>query len=178
LRINDASIEMFVACALFGDGAAGVVLQTGDTTAGASRASVIATGEYLWPGTQRIMGWDIANDGFAIVLSPELPAHIATNLKAPLDDFLACQGMTTADLDGYLFHPGGKRVLDSIQNLLGLDDADLAHSRDTLREHANMSSATALFVVQSAIGSGARGRHLLAAFGPGFSAYFAILDLE
>lgn len=175
LRVNDPSIEMFVACALFGDGAAAIVLEAGGESTG--KAKLIATGEHMWRDTQYIMGWDIASDGFAVVLSPDLPAHLTASLEGPLNDFLSRNAMTAADLDGYLFHPGGKRVLDALQELLALSDDDLAHSRGTLRDYGNMSSATALFVLQSALRAGAKGRHLLAAFGPGFSAYFALLDL-
>lgn len=175
LRVNDASIEMFVACALFGDGAAAVVLEGGEH---AGKATLRAVGEHLWPGTQDIMGWEIADDGFALVLSPELPGHISTGLKAPLAAFLDRNGTRAEELDGYLFHPGGKRVLDALQDVLSLSDADIAFSRDTLRDYGNMSSATVLFVLRSALRSGARGTHLMAAFGPGFSAYFALLDLH
>ncbi|MCB1479021.1 MAG: type III polyketide synthase [Rhodobiaceae bacterium] len=175
LRVGDPSIEMFVACALFGDGAAGVVLEAGGENSG--KADLIATGEHMWRDTQRIMGWDIASDGFAVVLSPELPAHLTASLEGPLTAFLERNSISRSDLDGYLFHPGGKRVLDALQELLSLSDDDIAHSRDVLRDHGNMSSATALFVLQSALNSGAKGKHLLAAFGPGFSAYFTLLDL-
>lgn len=175
LRINDPTIEMFVACALFGDGAAGVVLTAGD--AQDAQGAVLGVGEHIWPGTEHIMGWDIAADGFSVVLSPELPAHLTVNLEAPLTAFLARCGTSLDEIDGYLFHPGGKRVLDAVQRQLGLDDDDLVHSRRILRKHGNMSSATALFVLRSALKSGARGKHLLAAFGPGFSAYFVLLDL-
>ncbi|MCB2078122.1 MAG: type III polyketide synthase, partial [Novosphingobium sp.] len=175
LRVGDPSIEMFVACALFGDGAAAVVLEAGGD--GARGAQLTASGEHMWRGTQRIMGWDIASDGFAVVLSPELPAHLTASLEGPLTAFLDRNGVSLSDLDGYLFHPGGKRVLDALQDLLSLSDDDIVHSRNILRDYGNMSSATALFVLQSALNSGAQGKHLLAAFGPGFSAYFALLDL-
>ncbi|MFN0264349.1 type III polyketide synthase [Tepidamorphus sp. 3E244] len=175
LRVNAPTIEMFVACALFGDGAAAVVIEAGGSTTG--KAEVIATGEHMWPGTQHLMGWDVADDGFALVLSPDLPAHLTASLEEPLTDFLARSDISAADLDGYLFHPGGSRVLDALQEILDLSDEDLFHSRDTLRAYGNMSSATVLFVLKSALASGASGRHLLAAFGPGFSAYFMLLDL-
>jgi len=76
-----------------------------------------------------------------------------------------------------LLHPGGRRVLEAAQEVLGLGDPDLLHSRAVLRDYGNMSSATALFILDRALKSGARGRHLLAAFGPGFSAYFIVIDL-
>ena len=81
------------------------------------------------------------------------------------------------DFDGFLFHPGGRKVLETARDVLGLGENDLRHSWSVLRDYGNMSSATVLFVLDEAIRKGAKGRHLLAAFGPGFSAYFAILEL-
>jgi alkylresorcinol/alkylpyrone synthase len=123
------------------------------------------------------MGWDIKNDGFGIVLSPQLPALLQDNLGAAIDGFLARNGLTRDDLDGFLFHPGGGKIIDVAERVLGLAADALEPSRRILRDYGNMSSATALFVLEEALASGRRGRHLLAAFGPGFSAYFAVIDL-
>ena len=78
---------------------------------------------------------------------------------------------------GVLLHPGGGRLLDVAEDVLGLSREDLEPSRTVLRDFGNMSSATALFVLKHAIDGGRTGRHLLSAFGPGFSAYFVALDL-
>ncbi len=179
MRVNDPAIAMYVALALFGDGAAGVVLRNTQRAGspGPSLGQVVAMGEHFWPGTEHIMGWDITNDGFGIVLSPELPALIRDNFVPAVDAFLARNGMGRADLDGYLLHPGGSKIVDIAETALGLPADGLAPTRDTLREYGNMSSATALFVLDRATRAGRRGRHLLAAFGPGFSAYFVVLDL-
>ena len=123
------------------------------------------------------MGWDVRNDGFGVVLSPDLPELMKNNFSKALNGFLDREGLTLEDFDGFLFHPGGAKVLETIQELLSLNRDALSHSWDVLRDYGNMSSATALFVLQSALKSGASGRHLLAAFGPGFSAYFTVLDL-
>jgi len=180
LRIDDPSIEMFVSAALFGDGAVAVVLRAGahDQRPGpAPPAKFAASGEHLWRGTGRIMGWDMKHDGFGVVLSPELPALMQGNLGGALAGFLARHGLAIQDFDGFLFHPGGRKVLETAREVLALDDDALRHSWSVLRNYGNMSSATALFVLDEAIRQGARGRHLLAAFGPGFSAYFAVLEL-
>jgi alkylresorcinol/alkylpyrone synthase len=179
LRVNDPSVEMFVSAALFGDGAAAIVLgapaQEDEPPAGIGR--IVASGEHLWPGTERIMGWDILGDGFGVVLSPELPHLIRTRFGDALDAFLERNGLERGEIEGVLLHPGGRKVLETAAKVLGLREQDLRHSWRVLRDFGNMSSATALFVLAEALRSGARGRHLLAAFGPGFSAYFAILDL-
>lgn len=178
-RPNDPSMAMFVSAALFGDGAAGVIVRAPSRAEGLSGASPVirAFGEHLWRDTRHIMGWDIKDDGFGVVLSPELPSLMRDNLGPVVEAFLARNGLTLADLDGFLFHPGGRKVLETAQQVLGIGADDLAYSWDVLRDHGNMSSATALFVLARAVASGARGRHLLAAFGPGFSAYMAMLDL-
>ena len=83
LRIDDPSIEMFVSAALFGDGAVGVVLRAepkGPTALSGRPARIVATGEHLWRGTERIMGWDMKHDGFGVVLSPQLPSLMQDHL--------------------------------------------------------------------------------------------------
>jgi alkylresorcinol/alkylpyrone synthase len=180
LRAQDESVAMFVATALFGDGAAGVVLRylpRLSNTAFPPRGSIAATGEHFWRETEHIMGWDVKYDGFGVVLSPDLTALLRNRLETALDGFLVGQGLTLQDFDGFLFHPGGRKVLECLAEILNLRPADLAHSWAVLKDYGNMSSVTALFVLERALASGAKGRHLLSAFGPGFSAYFAVLDL-
>ncbi len=181
LRITDPSLAMFVSCALFGDGAVGVVLRSRQENptenASAPLGRIVTTGEHFWSKTEHIMGWDIKNDGFGVVLSPELPTLMRNNLGEALSGFLDRVGLTLEDFDGFLFHPGGRKVLETAESALGLSSDDLKSSWEVLRDYGNISSATALFVLKHAIESGAHGRHLLAAFGPGFSAYFVVLDL-
>jgi alkylresorcinol/alkylpyrone synthase len=178
LRINDPNMAMFVSAALFGDGAAAVVLRnTGGSRGAAGGGRVAAMGEHFWRDTERIMGWDIKNDGFGIVLSAQLPTLMAERFGPALDGFLDRNGLTRDEFDGYLLHPGGGKILDVADKILNLDKDALKPSRETLRTHGNMSSATAMFVLKYALDNGLHGRYLLAAFGPGFSAYFVVLDL-
>jgi alkylresorcinol/alkylpyrone synthase len=178
LRINDPGVAMFVSAALFGDGAAGVVLRNTAADTGSSESgNILAIGEHLWRETEYIMGWDVKNDGFGVVLSAELPGLMRANLADAVTEFLARNELELDDLDGFLLHPGGAKVLDVAEDVLGLSREDLEPSRTVLRDFGNMSSATALFVLKHAIDSGRSGRHLLSAFGPGFSAYFVVLDL-
>jgi len=176
MRVNDPSPAMFVSAALFGDGAAGVLLRnTMDGASGGPR--ILAVGEWCWPQTEHIMGWDIKDDGFGVVLSPELPALLRRALAPALYDFLDRHGFRLSDFNGFLFHPGGRRLIETMQEVLGLSRDQFKHSWEVLRRYGNMSSATALFVLDRAMKAGARGPHLLAAFGPGFSAYFIAVDL-
>jgi alkylresorcinol/alkylpyrone synthase len=143
----------------------------------AARAKLLASGEHLWPDTRHIMGWDVKEDGFGVVLSADLPSLMQNDLERVTLQFLARHGLTPADMQGFLFHPGGRKILETAEAALGIERHKIAHSWAVLRDFGNMSSATALFILQRAIEAGDRGRHLLAAFGPGFSAYFAAIEL-
>ena len=176
MRVNDPSPAMFVSTALFGDGAAGVLLRNAMNGAGGG-PRILAIGEWCWPQTEHIMGWDIKDDGFGVVLSPELPALLRRALAPALCDFLDRHGFHLSDFNGFLFHPGGRKLIETMQDVLGLAPERFEHSWEVLRRYGNMSSATALFVLERAMKAGARGPHLLAAFGPGFSAYFIAVDL-
>jgi alkylresorcinol/alkylpyrone synthase len=180
-RPNDPSMAMFVAAALFGDGAAGVVMRS----AGGARAGspahpsprISAVGEHCWRDTEHIMGWDIKGDGFGVVLSPELPGLLRRELRPALDAFFARNALELKRFKGFLFHPGGRKILETAEEALGIDRDRLAHSWAVLRDYGNMSSATALFVLHRAFRACDKGPHLLAAFGPGFSSYFVAVDL-
>ena len=180
-RPNDPSMAMFVAAALFGDGAAGVVLRARAPEEmgcdNGSRPHILAFGEHTWRNTRHIMGWDVKADGFGVVLSPELPTLMRKQLGPVAREFVSKNGMSLGNFQGYLFHPGSRKVLEIAEEVLGIERPFLQHSWDVLRDFGNMSSATALFVLQRAMRAGDKGLHLLAAFGPGFSAYFVALDL-
>ena len=98
-------------------------------------------------------------------------------LAPALQDFLDRNGFRLSDFNGFLFHPGGRKLIETMEEVLGLERKQLEHSWEVLRRFGNMSSATALFVLERALNAGASGRYLLAAFGPGFSAYFVAADL-
>jgi alkylresorcinol/alkylpyrone synthase len=177
LRIADPSLAMFVSAALFGDGAAGVVLTNVRGSAREAFGRILAVGDHFWSNTEHIMGWDIKEDGFGVVLSPDLPGLIRNHLVDAVHGFLDASSMTLGEFAGFLLHPGGAKILNTAQEVLGLTDNDLALSREVLRDFGNMSSPTALFALHRARKAGARGPHLLMAFGPGFSAYFVAIDL-
>jgi len=169
-RNNDMSVANFVSIALFGDGAAGVVLRN---TRGSrlseqpDRGAIVAIGEHCWPGTEHIMGWDIKNDGFGMVLSPELPGHMRKALRPAVEGFLETHGLELEDVAGYLIHPGGRKVLEAAEDALTLQREQLRHSWSVLRDYGNMSSATVLFILKRAIESGDRGLKFMVALGPG-----------
>lgn len=185
-RSDDKSKANFVSSALFADGAAGFVLRarpTGDDAATPAsptmgvQATVRFCGEHLWPKSEYAMGWAVEDDGLGVVISTDIPTLARRQLRPAVEAFLSRCSVSRDDLAGLIFHPGGARVLDAIADALECPADDLLHARTVLADYGNMSSPTALFVLERTLASRATGRHLLGAFGPGFTASFAILDV-
>jgi alkylresorcinol/alkylpyrone synthase len=168
----DRSKSNIVATALFGDGAAAVVLGcAGDGPA------VVAMGEHTWPNTLDVMGWGVEDDGLRVIFSRDIPSLIRARFRPAVDDFLARHRFALGDIDQYLCHPGGAKVLDALEDVLDCPRGALAHSRSVLRDYGNMSAVTVLFVLQRALDTGGIGRRaLLSSLGPGFTAAFLILE--
>lgn len=175
-RRDDISKSNIVATALFGDGAAAAVLSTSCTG-----PAVAASGEHTFAGTLDIMGWDVAEDGLQAIFSRDIPHLIETQFAGVLDSYLCDQGMERAQIDRFLSHPGGTKVLDALESAFGLTPGALVDSRAVLREYGNMSAVTVLFVLERALREGAlhdgTWQHaLLTAMGPGFTAAFVSLQ--
>ena len=103
-------------------------------------------------------------------------ALLRERLGEGLLPFFAREGLSLEDFDGLLLHPGGSKLLTTIESVLSVPRDYIRYSWQVLRDYGNMSSATAVFVLKEALADNAQGRFLLAAFGPGFSGYF--IDLE
>lgn len=171
-RKNDRRKANIVATALFGDGAAGVLLRND----GQPGPRLTAGGEHRWPGTLDIMGWDVTDEGLAVQFSRDIPTLLRERFRTVADAFLARHGLTPAQIDGFICHPGGAKVIEALEEVFGLQSGTMADARETLRRFGNMSAATVLFVLKRAMARGLRGRHLLSALGPGFTAAFAVLE--
>ena len=174
-RREEITKSNIVATALFGDGAAAVVLSTD-----ASGPSITASGEYTFPNTLDIMGWDVADDGLQAIFSRDIPKLVETEFRRVLDEYLVAQNLDRAAIDRYLSHPGGTKVLAALESVFGLSDGALVDSRSILRDYGNMSAATVLFVLERAMHEGAIhgddwNHALLTAMGPGFTAAFVSL---
>jgi alkylresorcinol/alkylpyrone synthase len=123
------------------------------------------------------MGWRIEDDGMAVEFGPSLPVLVRQRLRRAAEAFLAKSGHAPSDLDGVVCHPGGPRILGAMEESFS-DCADgLEEARATLREFGNMSAATVLFVLRRSLDRGCRGRRLLSAIGPGFTAGFVLLSI-
>ncbi len=171
-RRDDWTKSNIVATALFGDGAAGALLSTNG-----SGPAVVASGEHTWPGTLGVMGWDVADEGFSAVFSRDIPQLVETRLRAVADDFLARHHLTVAEIDRFLCHPGGAKVVDALEHAFGLPDGALAGAREVLRDYGNMSAPTVMFVLERTLAEMPRwNRALMTALGPGFTAGFVVLE--
>ncbi len=175
LQRADASIANVIASGLFGDGAAAVVLRGADT--GVCGPRIIATRSIFYPHTERVMGWDVGDEGFQVVLSAEVP-KLAASLRPDVDQFLADHGIGLSEIAVFVCHPGGPRVLEAIEQSLSLAPDALACSWEHLSRVGNLSSASVLFVLAEVLEdppeSGAFG--LLLAMGPGFCSELVLLQ--
>lgn len=173
-RRGDRSPSNIVATALFGDGAAGLVLSCDDDATG---PAVTGWGEHTWPDSLGIMGWDVADDGLGVVFSRDIPALVRREMRHAAETYLKTQDLTLERIDSFVCHPGGAKVIDALEGAYGVAQGGLAHTREVLRDYGNMSAATVLFVLERALanGGGAR-RHLLSSLGPGFTAGFVTLE--
>ena len=122
------------------------------------------------------MSWDIGDYGFEMKLSGEIPDSIGRHLRPAMEQWLAKSGLSIEAIGDWIIHPGGPRILDAVQQTLGLSDDDLALSRETLRTCGNMSSPTVLFILQQALQRQRQGPRLMLAFGPGLVAEGALLN--
>ena len=166
-RNNKADV---ISSALFGDGAAAVVLRAEGAEAG---LQIGASAEHTWPGTLDIMGWTIDPAGFGVVLSRSLPRFVEQRLAAPARRFVSAAKLIAPQ---FICHPGGAKVLDAIETALELQKGTLRDEREVLRGHGNMSAPSVLFVLERALKRGLRGSTVVSALGPGFTASFLALE--
>lgn len=171
IRLDSDDPAAVVATALFADGAAAAVVGDGDPT-----ARITASAERLWPDSLRIMGWDVEDPGLAVIFDRAIPPFIESELKAAVDAMLGDVGLGWPDISRLCCHPGGMKVLQSIETSLGLGDGALDIERDVLRDFGNMSAPTVIFVLERLLARGLPGRALMTAFGPGFTCSGLVLE--
>jgi alkylresorcinol/alkylpyrone synthase len=179
LQREDVSVTNVIASGLFGDGAAAAVLAGGERAGappGAPR--VVATRSVFYPDTEWVMGWDVVDSGYKVVLSPRVPEVIEANVGRDVDRFLADHGLARGDVRHWIAHTGGPKVLEAFRRALDLPEAALERSWRSLHEVGNLSSASVLFVLADLLDAGEAREGdvgLLAAMGPGFSAELVLL---
>jgi alkylresorcinol/alkylpyrone synthase len=177
-QLHDLSAANVVSSALFGDGAVAVLLN-GERQEG--KPQIIATESTLFPQTTEVMGFELKDSGFHIVLSTAIPELVRAEVPGLVAHFLGQHGYTAKDITHFLLHPGGRRVLEGLVQALDITAAHAEISRTILRDYGNLSSAAVLFILDRFLKSqqprqGDLG--LLLAFGPGFSAETVLLRWE
>jgi alkylresorcinol/alkylpyrone synthase len=170
-RKDDVSKSNIVATALFGDGAAGAILSTEG-----KGVQIGATGEYTWPNSLDIMGWEIEEDGLKARFATSIPSLVAKDFRRIATSFARKNDIDLTDIDAFACHPGGAKVLDALEDALTLARGALEDSRAVLRDYGNMSAVTAMFVLKRINEREQAERCMMTALGPGFSCGFVMLE--
>jgi alkylresorcinol/alkylpyrone synthase len=168
---NDFSRSNLVATALFGEGAA-AVLMTGDEI-DLGGVAVLDTRSTFWPDSLDVMGWNMMNTGMQVVFSQSIPQIVHARARANFEGFLGNHNLTIDDITYLILHPGGAKVIEAYETALALGNGQLDLCRQSLRDFGNMSAVSVLFVLadhlrQFPLKSGKYG--LISALGPGFCA--------
>jgi len=181
LQREDLSVANLISSGLFADGAAAVIVTGPEFENGhaAPGPKILATRSIFYPATEEMMGWNISEKGFRIILSTEVPTLIRENLGRDVDAFMADNGHKRSDLKSFVLHTGGPKVLDASADALGLHNGQLDASWACLRKVGNLSSASVLCVLEDVMKNrrpepGTLG--LLAAMGPGFCSELLLLQ--
>lgn len=169
LRKDDLSIANLIATGIFADGAVAAVV--GGEQVPSNGPEIVDHRSVFYPGTEDIMGWEISERGFKIVLSPNLPALIKQHLAGDIDSFLAANDLGRRDIGSWVIHPGGPKVLEAVEAALGLYEQELRVSWESIERIGNLSSGSVLCVLEDTMTqhrprAGTMG--LIAAMGPGF----------
>lgn len=180
LQRDDASTANLISTGLFGDGAAAVVL------AGARHPSAVRPGprvldsmSHVFPETERVMGWDVVDGGFRIVLSRDVPTLAREGLPELVDALLTRNGLTRDQVEGWIVHPGGPAVMSAVIEGLSISPHELERTRRSLAEVGNLSSASVLFLLDEFRRHVRPARYsyaVMIAMGPGFSAEAVLLQ--
>lgn len=182
---GDLSIPNLIATGLFGDGAAAVVI-AGEaaadrlTTSEQPRPTILDTRSVFYPNTEQVMGWDISDRGFQIVLSADVPEMVHRHLRQDVDTFLAEHQLKSSDVDTWICHPGGPKVLTAMQEGLELPAGALDVTWNSLRTVGNLSSSSVLMVLRDTLDHGKTRPGdigMLLAMGPGFCSELVLLKL-
>ncbi|WP_118951545.1 type III polyketide synthase [Taibaiella helva] len=173
-QLEDHSMTNVVSAAIFGDGAACVLLSSDEADQG---PELIDGAMYHFYDAERMMGFDLTNDGLKMVLDIEVPETIAAHFEQIVYPFLEKNGLAIEQLDHLIFHPGGKKIMETVDELFGAAGKQIDVTRKVMREYGNMSSATVLYVLEHFMNKpqapGTTG--LMLSFGPGFSAQRILL---
>jgi alkylresorcinol/alkylpyrone synthase len=173
---EDVSVANLISTGLFGDGAAAAIVAGADTEF--EGPEILATRSVLYPDTEKVMGWEVSENGFRVMLSPDVPKVVREHLREDVDAFLAEHGLGRDRIGSWIIHTGGPKVLEAVQESLDLPEGALDRSWECLQRVGNLSSASVLVVLEDVLarGGGEPGTYsVLAAMGPGFCSELLLL---
>lgn len=174
-QLNDYTMTNVVSAAIFGDGAASVILSSHENDKG---PVMVDEAMYHFYDATHMMGFKLVNTGLQMILDKEVPQKIADHFPAIVHPFLEQNNLTIADINHLIFHPGGKKIVQTVEDLFGVLGKNINDTKEVLKLYGNMSSATVLYVLErfmdSNLEKGERG--LMLSFGPGFSAQRILLE--
>ena len=174
-QLEDFSMANMVSAAIFGDGAACVLLSSEEGSPG---PKIIGEEMYHFYDATNLMGFDLTNYGLQMILDPAVPEIISSHFPEIIHPFLKKYGTSIEKVDHLIFHPGGRKIVQTVSDLFGNLGKNIDDTREVLRLYGNMSSATVLYVLerflQKNIAEGEQG--VMLSFGPGFSAQRILLE--
>lgn len=174
-QLEDFSMVNIVSAAIFGDGAASVILSSCEEDKG---PVILDEAMYHFYDAEKMMGFKLKNSGLQMVLDKSVPETISNHFPAIVHPFLERNGMKIEDIDHLIFHPGGKKIVQTVEALFGSLGKNIDDTKDVLKMYGNMSSVTVLYVLQRFmerdVEPGEKG--LMLSFGPGFSAQRVLLE--
>ncbi|MBC5838738.1 type III polyketide synthase [Flavobacterium muglaense] len=174
-QLDDFSMANIVSAAIFGDGAACVLLSSHEEDEG---PEILAEEMYHFYDNEHMMGFKLTNSGLQMVLDIEVPNTIASHFPAIIHPFLEKNNLNITDIDHLIFHPGGKKIVQTVEALFSTLGKNIDDTKEVLRLYGNMSSVTVLYVLERFMDKkpvkGEKG--LMLSFGPGFSAQRILLQ--
>ena len=174
-QLDDYSMANMVSAAIFGDGAACVLLSSEEAAIG---PKIVGEGMYHFKDTTHLMGFDLTNHGLKMILDPSVPETISSHFSDIVHPFLAKHQSDIHKVNHLIFHPGGRKIVQTVESLFGALGKNIDDTREVLRLYGNMSSATVLYVLErfleKEISTGEQG--LILSFGPGFSAQRVLIE--
>ena len=175
---SDYSKSNFIGSSLFSDGIAACLVM-GDNHGIQHQIKIKANSSKLYYDSLDVMGWDFNDNGFKVIFSKDIPTIINKYIKDDVDAFLQKQGIRLSDISNFIFHPGGRKVIEAYTAALAITGVDLQNTRDVMTENGNMSSVTVLYVLGRFLKQGfIDGYGLMLAMGPGFSSEMLLLEMK
>lgn len=174
-QLEDYSMANIVSAAIFGDGCACAILSSHD---GEEGPEIIDEAMYHFYDAEHMMGFELKNTGLQMVLDKEVPNKIADHFPDFVHPFLERNNITIKEVDHLIFHPGGKKIVQTVEDLFGQLGKNIDHTKAVLRDYGNMSSATVLYVLERFMEHDAKKGDigLMISFGPGFTAQRLLLQ--